>query len=48
MEVGAFLAPSLLHAITRFGSLYFGLTLLTGLGSALRFASFLVGGTCVV
>lgn len=48
LEVGGFLASSLLHAITRFGSLYFGLTLLTGLGSALRFASFLVGGICLV
>lgn len=48
MEVGGFLAPSLLCAITCFGSLYFGLTLSTGLGSALRFASFLVGGICLV
>lgn len=42
------LPPSLLRSITCFRSLYFGLTLLTGLGSALRFASFPVGGTCLV
>lgn len=48
MKVKGFPIPSILDNITSFGSLYFALTLFTGLGSALRFTSFLVGGICLV